>query len=214
VGYVSVSLVCTVHEEKGLANVSNLCVILERIRPEVIFLEIPPAAFDDYVKTYSRQNLESNAARRYRESHQVELIPVDLPTPGEDFFKNNQYLFERIEETSREYRRLIDLHSTYVGQYGFAYLNSEHCSNLWSDVYKEMLSTIGRIGDSRLVELHELWNKTHDLRDWGMLKNIRNYCGENTFDRGVFLVGASHRQSLIDKSRDQSGLDSRVRWDF
>jgi hypothetical protein len=35
-----VSLICTVHE-LGLANVSELRAILDRIQPEVIFLEVP-----------------------------------------------------------------------------------------------------------------------------------------------------------------------------
>ena len=52
-----VSLVCTVHDEMWLANVSELRAILERIQPEVIFLEVPPADFE---------NLESNAVRQYR----------------------------------------------------------------------------------------------------------------------------------------------------
>ncbi len=211
----SVSLVCTVHEEKGLANVSELCAILERIRPEVMFLEVPPAALDDYVKTSSRQRLESKAVGRYRASHQVDLVPVDLPTPGEDFFNNNQYLFERVEQSSHEFRRLIDLHVSYVGAYGFAYLNSEYCSNLWSDVYKDILSTIRRIDDVRLVELYELWIKTNDLRDQEMIKNVRNYYRTSTVEKGVILVGASHRQSIIDKSREQSAVHSTsIQWHF
>ena len=210
-----VSLVCTVHDEKGLANVSELRAILERIRPEVIFLEVPPAAFDEYFEICSRENLESIAVRKYRESHQVALVPVDLPTPGEDFFRNNQYLFKRIEEKSHEYCRLIDWDSTYVSTYGFAYLNSEHSSKLWSGVYREMLSTIRRIDDSRLVELYELWNKAIDLREKEMMNNIQKYCRENTFDRSVFLAGAAHRQRIIDKSREQSAVDSTgMQWDF
>jgi hypothetical protein len=39
-----VSLVCTVHKDVGLANVSALYAILGRIQPAVIFLEVPPAA--------------------------------------------------------------------------------------------------------------------------------------------------------------------------
>ena len=78
----SVSLVGTVHDELGRANVSELRAILERIRPEVIFLEVPLAAFDDYYVICSRGNLESIAVRRYRDSHQVKLVPVDRPTPA------------------------------------------------------------------------------------------------------------------------------------
>src|SRR5688572_17271612 len=82
-----VSLVCTVHRETGLANVSELHSLLERIRPEVIFLELPPADFDDYI-VGTRRTLESTSASRYRAIHPVELVPVDLPTPGDEFIRN------------------------------------------------------------------------------------------------------------------------------
>ncbi|SRR6266513_462893 len=210
-----VSLVCTVHEEQGLANVSELHAILARIRPEVIFLEVPPAAFDDYYEICNRRNLESNAVRKYRESRQVKLVPVDLPTPEREFFEDHEYFCKRIKETSPEYCQLINRDSAHVRAYGFAYLNSEHCSKLWSEIYKEMLRTIRRIGNSRLVEIYESWMETIDLRGKKMMENIQNHCRENTFDKSVFLVGAAHRQRIIDKSREQSAIDStRIRWDF
>ena len=37
-----VALVRTVHDEVGQANVLELHAILERIQPEVVFLEVPP----------------------------------------------------------------------------------------------------------------------------------------------------------------------------
>ena len=58
-----ISLVGTVHDETGLANVPELMGILERIRPEVIFLEIPSETFDDFVDG-RRWNLESSARGR------------------------------------------------------------------------------------------------------------------------------------------------------
>jgi hypothetical protein len=78
-----------------------------------------------------------------------------------------------------------------------------------------MLSAIRRIDDSRLVEIFELWKETIDLREKEMMKNIEEYCGANTFDKGAFLVGAAHRQPIIDKSRVQSSVDSNsMQWDF
>ena len=44
----TITLVCTVHNENGAANASNLFRLLERICPEVIFLEVPPNDFDSY----------------------------------------------------------------------------------------------------------------------------------------------------------------------
>ena len=105
-----VSVVGTVHGEKGRANSSELLTILERIKPEVIFLECPSAAFDDFFND-THWNLEAIAVSRYRESHRIDLIPVDLPTPEQTFFTNSQHLYERIERTSPEYCRLVDEHS-------------------------------------------------------------------------------------------------------
>jgi hypothetical protein len=210
-----VSLVCTVHVEMGLANVSALGVILESIQPEVIFLEVPPEAFDDYYENCSRQNLESMAVRQYRAGHQVELVPVDLPTPEREFFESHEHLHDTTRETSAEYRRLLRSDSARVRAYGFAYLNCEHCSQLRSDIDEEMLNTIRGIGDSRLLEIYESWMEKNNLRENAWIENIQNYCRENTFSRGVFLVGAAHRQPIIEKSRKQTAASStRIAWDF
>jgi len=211
----TISLVCTVHAEKGLANVVELRAILERLRPEVIFLEVPPDAFDCYYGACTRENLESKAVQQHRENNQVELVPIDLSPPGEDFFRDNQYLFERIEEKSYEYRRLVDRNSIYVRDYGFAYLNSEYCCKHWSDLDAEILTTIRTIDEPRLAELYELWKQTIELRDEEMLKNVRQYCGDNSFEKGVFLVGSAHRQAIIDKSKARPGDEqTTMQWDF
>jgi hypothetical protein len=210
-----VSLISTVHDEVGLANVSELRAILERVRPEVIFLEVPFSALDDYYMICSRSNLESIAVRTYRESRPVKLVPVDLPTPEAEFFEKVDYLHKRIREGSPEYRQLMARDTACMRAHGFAYLNSEDCINLWSDAYKEMLSTIGRLDDARLVEIFESWKETIDHRENEMMKNIQEYCGANTFDKGAFLVGAAHRQPIIEKSKEQSSADpNSICWDF
>lgn len=210
-----VSLVCTVHEEKGAATVSALLEILVHIRPEVIFVEMPPAALDDYFTTCARANLESKAVRRYRDGHDVRIIPVDLLTPDEAFFRNNKFLFERIEQQSAEYCRQIDLHSAYVGNYGFAYLNSEYCSKLWVEVDSEIRRTIESPNDAALDELYQLWRNTIDSRDSEMMRNVLQFCEKESFDKGVFLVGASHRQFFIDRGKEQSdAYPGRIRWSF
>jgi hypothetical protein len=211
----SVSLVCTVHEPLGRANVSELLAILERIQPEVIFLEVPPAAFDDHYENCSRQNLESMAVRQYREGRPVRLVPVDLPTPAREFFENHDQMRETIRAESAEFRQLLASERAHVRAYGFSYLNSEHYSKLTADLDAEMLRTIKRLGNCRLVEIFESGKEKDDLREKAMMENIQKYCRENTFDKGVFLVGAAHRRAIIDISRTQSAMDStRIQWDF
>jgi hypothetical protein len=201
-----VSLVCTVHGPMELA--SELCAILERIQPEVIFLEVPPEALKDYLK--NSQNVEAEAVRQYQLAHQVEPVPVDLPAPNQDFVNGIPSFFERIEKECRDFCRLIDSNRLYVETYGFAYLNSEYSSKVWSDIYEEMLRTIRRMDDPTLVAFYESWKETNGLREKAMMENIQKYWRENAFDKGVFLVGAAHRQAIIDISKEQSGN----RWDF
>jgi hypothetical protein len=211
----SISLVFTVHEERGLANVSELCAILERIRPEVIFLEIPPDAFDQFFNTCTRNNLESTAVRLYREINSVELVPVDLPAPDDRFFSDYADLQERVENKSHDSRRLLTWYKNYVRDYGFAYLNSEHCSNMWSEIYSDELATIQTLGDQRLTKIAELWSRTIELREIEMMRNIRHYCRNMSFERGAFLIGAAHRQSIINKSHQNAGdTQDNVHWDF
>ncbi|MGH8617560.1 MAG: hypothetical protein ACREUW_07685 [Burkholderiales bacterium] len=195
-------LVATVHEENGLASISALHAILERIRPAVIFLEIPWTAFEDYAQG-TRSNLESSAARLYRERSSVVLIPVDSPTPEESFFRDWEYMDRRIAKTNPAYRQLIDQNSRDIATYGFPYLNSERSSRAWSDIYETMDDAIERLRhDTKLSEFYELWRHTNDLRDREMLRRIDDYCLHKPFENGVFLVGAAHRQSIIMKSRE------------
>jgi hypothetical protein len=208
-----VSLVCTVHEESGCASVAELRAILESIQPEVIFLEVPPSAFKDYFE--NSRNLEAKAVRQYRQGHQVEIVPVDLPTPSRGFFSTFEDLRRRVRQVTPNYRRLMQWDDDCIREDGFVYLNSELCSELWLSVYKEMLSTIEWLKDSRLLAPYESWREKNDLRENAWIENIEKYCRENTFSRGVLLVGAAHRQPIIEKSRKQTAANSiRIEWDF
>ncbi len=210
-----VSVVFTEHEENGLVNTSGLLAILERITPEVIFLECPPAAFDNYLNG-THVKLEPAAVNRYRAIHSVELIPVDLPTPEAALFAKHRDLNRRIERTSPDYRRLVDWHSQNVSARGFAYLNSKDCSDLFSQLHEAMLAAIEKDVDHRLLaEVYDLWIRTNELRDRGMMKNIEKHCRQASFSSAAFLVGAAHRQSIINLSRSAPGAaSSTIQWDF
>ena len=202
-----ISVVGTVHEDTGHANAAALLEILLRIAPEVIFLEIPSTAFDDY-STGARNNLESLAVNRYRKLHHVDLVPVDLPTPDAEFFCNFEEIHKSIRSRSPDYCRLVSWDRQYVELHGFAYLNSEYSSTLVSDIHEARLGALEEMADQRLAEIYELWTRTNELRDRAMLKNIENYCRRNSFRTGAFLVGAAHRKSIVDKSAAHTGSHS------
>src|SRR5882762_9614294 len=76
-------------------------------------------------------------------------------------------------------------------------------------------SAIEELAYPRLTELYERWIGTNERREKHMMNSIDDYCRKSTFSKGAFLVGAAHRQSLIDKSREQRGADSStIQWDF
>lgn len=193
----------TVHEGNGLATTSALLDILESVRSEVIFLEISPASFPDYDDgTFS--NLESCAARRYREKTGAVLVPVDLPTPEESFFRDWQYMDRRITAKSSAYRQLIDENAANTAKRGFAYLNSERCRDSWSAIYEAMEFAIQRLShDTRLPLIYEAWRRTNGLRDEAMLECIYTHCSQNPLATGVLLVGVAHANSIVGRSRKE-----------
>jgi hypothetical protein len=50
---------------------------------------------------------------------------------------------------------------------------------IWSDAYREMVSTITWMNDSRLLSHYESWTETNALEN-AMMENIQKYFGENT----------------------------------
>ena len=209
-----VSLVGTVHAESGLVSVGELLAILERSQPDVIFAEIPVSHVDRY-KDGSHGTLESMTVACYLASHQVDVTPVDLAKPQQKFFDDAKDMFGIVERTSPDYCRLVDRHSVETREGGFPYLNSDRCIQTWEDINRELLATIEWTGDRRLRELYDLWSHTNERRDREMMRNIALYSARTAVARGVFLVGAAHRKSIIDKASAVSGTGlPPIEWDL
>lgn len=206
-----VSLICTIHAEMGRANVSELHAILERVRPEVIFLEAPVVSVSDKFDIEQLGNMESAAVIRYRKGHPAILVPVDIPTPDESFFRRSRELFGDLPRQSYEYDRLMEKNKENVEEAGFVYLNGERHSEYQSELHEETIKTLEKINNSVFSEFYGLWIKTKELREREMILNIARYCRENEFSRSAFLVGAAHRTSVIEKSKEQSAA---IHWDY
>lgn len=209
-----VSLIGTYHVERGAVTVAALLAILERLRPEVIFAEIPSSHINRW-RDGSHSTLESVATARYAEAHSVEVIPVDLPEPDDSFFQDHEEMFRAVERTSPEFRRLMDLHTERMLCGGFVYLNSNECSKAWIDIKREERDTIEYIRDPRLHAIHTQVCDTMERRDEEMLSNIYSYCAHSDFGRGVFLVGSAHRGPIIEKSLELGRtISDLVEWDL
>lgn len=209
-----ISVVGTVHVDTGAAIASEILAILLRINPQVIFLEMPASEIDDHFNG-RRSNLESTAVSRYRELRPVELVPVDLPTPEPEFFRDFERLDRELQHKSREYNWLVRQDREFAERDGFAYLNSEPYRKLTSDLRAARLAALEKMGDRRLTEFYKYWTSVNERREEAMLKNIEAFCERAPFLVGVFLVGAAHRQSLLEKSAVHTGPASApIEWDF
>jgi hypothetical protein len=209
-----ITLIATVHAESGSANVAELRAILDRLAPDVIFAEIPLAFLTDYLNG-SHGTLESAAVVLHRERRPVNVVPVDLDKPGEEFFSDSEDMFKKVARTSSDYRRLVDQNGRNTLELGFPYLNSDRCAQAWECIYNEALATVEWIGDTKLRQTYDLWNQTNGDREIAMIENIENYCIRHVPVQGVFLVGASHRKPIKEKVRKRQVVsEPRVFWDF
>lgn len=211
----TITLISTFHSEAGLCTVDALHKALEILKPDVLFEEIPPASFDEVYKEYSRSNLESDTVKRYLENYQLEHIPVDDETPERSFFEKDQRMHRAIEGRSREYRRIIDSQSQYKRTYGFPYLNSEYCVNLNREFEDAIKQVLENIGNEKYLAHYKAWNEVIEKRENTMLENIYDYSRPHRFDRGVFFLGAAHRESIIHKIQEYEAKESNaINWNY
>lgn len=209
-----VSLIGTVHNDSGLSNATELHKILKRIEPEVVFAEIPSSKCPDYING-SHGTLESRAVAIYLEDRSIDVVPVDLDEPSDEFFRDAKEMFGKVERTSPRYRQLVDRHTLDTKSSGFTYLNSERCVQALTLIHKETRETLDWIGGQHLKEIYEHWRKVNDLREKAMLENIYRYCDGSSLCRGALLVGTAHRRALMDKILQSIGKDAnRLTWDF
>ena len=213
---LNIILFCTRHGEAGNCNILELYKIIVELKPEIIFEEIPPSLFEEHYKNIPKDKLESNAIKLYLADHDIKHIPVDLDIiMPQSFWDNHRYMFGKIEKQNSEFCKLCDYDSQYVRHYGFGYLNSIYSDNNNKDKYNEMKKTLNILNDNKLFEIFESWNSVIEKRENEMIKNIYNYCKENSFEQGIFFVGAAHRESLIKKIKKfAKNEDLKIKWNY
>ena len=212
----NITLIGTIHKNKGICTYTELCKIIESINPEVIFEEKPPTYFDEYYTTKTRSNLESDAINLYLENHKATQVLVDYNIiPDETFFSNNRYMHFQIEKRSRGYRAIIDTNSNYIENYGFNYLNSIECLKSHESLDNEIEETLKFINQEKLFPIRKAWLEWEEKRDNAMMINIYKYCKSNIFKTGLFLIGTAHRKSIIEKiSEYNKKYNLNINWHY
>jgi hypothetical protein len=64
-------------------------------------------------------------------------------------------------------------------------------------------------------KINNEWNEVIEKRENEMMKNIYDYSKEYQFNNGLFLIGAAHRSSIIEKIQEyDKNYDVKINWKY
>lgn len=211
----TVTLIGTFHEERGRVNYSELNEIIERINPEVIFIEEPPSAWKGLAELSKTKPLEGAAISKYIETASAELVPVDLITAPEPYVRHVREVLGYVERVSDTFCQLIDFNKAKMESGGFTYLNGELHEQVNLSIRNEILRILDLRKSGALDKAYDAWRDQDERREVEMVGNIEKYFRGNRFERAIFLVGSAHRASIANKTNERasSGV-ANLHWDY
>jgi hypothetical protein len=199
-----ITLISTVHKEIGKCNSDELYKIIESINPDVIFLEALKENYTNYDKILFSQfgvykeRLELKTIQTYSQNHTFEYVPV-LDIGLSDEFETKI----KIVSENKDCQKLLDNYTYLEINGGFEFLNSKK-SIVLQDEMREL--------ENRIIDNDTILQKVNasiDTYENSMLRNIYSFCKEKSFNMAVFMCGAAHRKSIIEKIKN---LDIKLNW--
>jgi hypothetical protein len=204
-----ITIVCSAHRERGVCNLEQLLRILRTIEPVTVFEEVRPSDYD----WFNTRTLEGRAVTRYGEFRAFQRVPVDRYDLPENLYVGMEKVLDHVEETSHEYFVLREQSEAFTHLQGFSYLNSVAFETVRTRLTEIEDRTISETQDQRWTRMLQMWRDVIQRRETEMVRNIYEYCRENVFDTGVFLVGAAHRSGILKAIEKHAGAEADlVHW--
>lgn len=212
----NIKLIGTIHSENSRCNPSELYKILEDIKPDVIFDELPShfadlfysesfdIAYENNIlhkRPMPNLPLEVKCIKKYRQNHNVKIVSVDIDI-SQDLAEQKEevyFLFNTFFKYE-EYKNIDNEKEALIAKEGFHFLNSNKFLELLEK--KELLERKimeSEIHKHRLLTTYSAHKKQIDNREKVMLDNIYKYSKENQYIEAVFLIGAEHKKSIMRK---------------
>jgi hypothetical protein len=206
-------IIGSIHESNDWVTSEALTEIIRRIKPDVIFEEIPQDMFEDiYERRKYPDVLEVTAVRSYiADGVNVKHFPVDIPYLPEiarkgEFNRIEKRIEEIIEKNPGQHKEIeqikrIDKRIQEIESVSFEAINSR--------VYREGVKKRKKIQERVMKKYYpELFfgNKyEHDfhyiIRENYMVYRIASLMNE--YQNGLLIVGSSHCQSMYRKLQKQ-----------
>jgi hypothetical protein len=231
-GQKRVWLIGTAHEEKKYVNADSLLRVLNRIKPDLILLELESKHFTKEFKfdtaTYSLKDYlvrnENSASYMYQQQRGIQLRPFDIE--GRHAFYEKEHYLERENKMFAEMMNLYksnklsaackaDFELLLLALTNYANLSFGSLKELNSDVSTRfialksavdlelMLSIVKRTKDlAKWLAFAELRKSYWQKRNTVMCENIVRYSSEFDGKRIVVLVGNDHKYILKDMLKE------------
>jgi hypothetical protein len=171
----NITFISTRHNEIGKCNPDELCKIIEKIRPEVIFLEALEDTYSKYDDSLFssfgvyHKKLEISAIQKYSFfNNPFDYVPV-LNNELSDAFERKYSIVCQ----NQGFQKLLDNFSYLTAEHGFEFLNSIECIKLQEEM--RMLEPL----ILKDIELEKAVNVDIDEYENSMLQNIYSYCKNN-----------------------------------
>ena len=196
----SIILIGTGHWELGLYNSGELLKVIEEINPEIIFEETNRRQHDAVYAGLREDTLETQTIKSYLQINPIEHLPVDLDTdPLIEGPIANGYsqLCNFFKSKSPEYYHLSNQLLQLAFEFGLPFMNSGQCRAIREQIMLMEKTFLERINHPQFYQVYNNWLVLNDRRENEMIKNIYNNIGG--YNKALFLVGAEHRQPLINK---------------
>jgi hypothetical protein len=206
----TITLISTLHEEKGNCNAEELCKIIEKLSPDVIFLEALESTYSEYDNLRFSEfgiyhnKLEIKTLQLYSQNASFDYAAI-LDNELSDAFNNKYSIISKNHET----KSLVDHFNDSVQSRGFEFLNSIESTNLQDEMRKIESLYLNN------SEIEIDFNKSIDIYENTMIANIYSYCKNNHFNTAIFLCGVAHRKSIIEKIENlQTTKEIKLNWKF
>jgi hypothetical protein len=212
----NINLICTGHTENGKCNSTELLKIIEIIKPEVVFEELPVSIFNEcYNENMHDLLIEQKAIKQYKNKNEIKHIPVDTYKSPNFPCEDCGSALSQIFKLDREYYKTLCEHHNLIKMYGLQYLNSEQSDICLEKIIKQEIIIIKRLNSKKMSDLYKLRIDIDDKREDEILNNIYNYSKKQNYNNAIMFTGASHRKSILRKIDEHYGKEEvKLNWIF
>ncbi|MFN8336314.1 MAG: hypothetical protein U0U09_14380 [Cyclobacteriaceae bacterium] len=176
----AITFISTIHKEIVRCSPEELFKIIERLSPDVVFLEADDDTYTAYdqslFSTYGvyHRKLEIAAIQRYSEVGSFQYVSVSDGGLSDIFHRKTKVVCQY-----RELQLLIENFTSLAEKHGFKFLNSPECIRFQEEMRAMEKEIIDNSDVDKLIE--------SDIQAYeeAMIRNIYLYCKTNSFSSAI-----------------------------